>query len=100
MFAKSVTDNTLNNLTEVRALVEQAKKVNPDFILPSKVESQLFRLENKKINDMKISEVESLIDNLAQLEYEIQTDKKLLGDQYKKDAVSYTHLSLTDSFII
>lgn len=85
LFAKSVTDNTLNNLTEVRALVEQAKKVNPDFILPSKVESQIFRLENKKINDMKISEVESLIDNLAQLEYEIQTDKKLLGDQYKKD---------------
>lgn len=85
LFAKSITDNKLNDLSEVSALVDRAEKENTDFTTPGKIRKQLLRLQNRKINDMEISEVESLIDNLAQLEYEIQTDKKLLGDQYKKD---------------
>lgn len=85
LFAKSITDNKLNDLSEVSALLDRAEKENTDFTTPGKIRKQLLRLQNRKINDMEISEVESLIDNLAQLEYEIQTDKKLLGDQYKKD---------------
>ena len=85
LFAKSITDNKLNDLSEVSTLVDREEKENTDFTTPGKIRKQLLRLQNRKINDMEISEVESLIDNLAQLEYEIQTDKKLLGDQYKKD---------------
>ena len=88
IIAKSITDGKFNELTEIKALVREAEKNNEDFSssnVPKKIRDQLERLEKKQINDLSIEEVEALTESLIQLEHEIRTKDKLLGEQYKKD---------------
>ena len=88
IIAKSITDGKFNELTEIKALVREAEKNNEDFSssnVPKKIRDQLERLEKKQINNLSIEEVEALTESLIQLEHEIRTKDKLLGEQYKKD---------------
>lgn len=88
--ARHLTGKKLTELTELRRYVEGKADPNsdiydPDFILDQRMANNLRRLEMKHIDDMTLQDVKDLTQVLLNLENEIRTSKRLVGQEEARD---------------
>ncbi len=88
--ARHLTGKKLTELTELRQWYEgktnpDSDTYDPDFILDKRTADNLRRLEMKHIDDMTLQDVKDLTQVLQNLENEIRTSKRLIGQEEDRD---------------
>lgn len=96
IIAKSMTDKTLNKLTELRDWYENERDNNPDFISDPRIEKSLSRLSKKQIQDLSADEVAELTNVLLNIENELKNSKKLIDSAEKREVYAMGIQTITD----
>lgn len=99
--ARHLTGKKLTELTELRRFVEGKADPNsdiydPDFILDQRTADNLKRLEMKHIDDMTLQDVKDLTQVLLNLENEIRTSKRLVGQEEARDVYQLGEQTVKD----
>lgn len=83
--AKSITGETIMDLTRLRSWYDNQKANNPDFIADAATEAKIARLSQTQISDLTPSQVAELTEVLLNFENEINTQRKLIDSLDKRD---------------
>lgn len=99
--ARHLTGKKLTELTELRRWYEgktnpDSDTYAPDFILDQRTADNLRRLEMKHIDDMTLQDVKDLTQVLLNLENEIRTSKRLIGEEERRDVYQLGEQTITD----
>lgn len=81
----SLTQRSVQNLTDIRDWYEDQKENNPDFIPNSSIEDKIRRLSRKHISDLTLEEVASLTEVLLNIENRINYERHLINDVKRRD---------------
>ena len=83
--AKSITGETIMDLTRLRSWYDNQKANNPDFIADAATEAKIARLSQTQISDLTPSQVAELTEVLLNFENEINTQRKLIDSLDMRD---------------
>lgn len=83
--SKSMTGKTLEKLTDLQAWYNERKQNDPDFIADPAIERKLDRLSKRQISSLTSEEVVDLTDTLLHIEHELQTERKLIDAEDRRD---------------
>jgi len=83
--SKGITGKSVQKLTDLREWYAEQKENDPDFISDPHIEKALERLSKRHISDMTQEEVAQLTEVLLNIEHEVNTRRKLIGDADRRD---------------
>lgn len=82
--SKSMTGQTVRDLTALRDWYENERDNNPDFISDPRMEKSLARLSKKQIDSLTAAEVAELTNILLNIENEIRTQNKAIDSAERR----------------
>lgn len=85
LVAKSITEQSVQKLSDLRDWYEDRAQNDPDFIRDERIEKQIARLSKKHISELSQDEVADLTEVLLHIENELRTEKKLVDSQVKQE---------------
>lgn len=99
--ARHLTGKKLTELTELRRWYEGktttgSDTYDPNFISDQRTADNLRRLEMKHIDDMTLQDVKDLTQILLNLENEIRTSKRLIGEKESRDVYQLGEQTIKD----
>lgn len=83
--SKSITDKSVEKLSDLRDWYLEQKENDPDFISDPHIEKALERLQKRHVADMSLQEVMELTDVLRNIENELRTERRLIDSEDRRD---------------
>lgn len=83
--SKSITGRSVENLVALREWYDDQKANNPDFIADAATEAKIARLSKTQISDMTPTQVAELTEVLLNFENEINTQRRMIDSEDKRD---------------